>query len=63
MHVSLTANRHDITSFVLYLQNSATTSSQLRKLSLQVVPVFEELGFVLLIEGIPVCGSLGVQLT
>ncbi len=63
MHVSFAANRQDTTIVVLYLQNCATTSSQLRKLSLQVVPVFEKLGFVLLVEGIPVCGSLGVQLT
>ena len=62
MHVSFAANRQDNT-IGLYLQNCATASSQLRELSLQVVPVFEKLGFVLLIEGIPMCGSLSVQLT
>lgn len=45
----------------VYLKYGAVTGSQLRKLSLQIVPVFEKFGFVLLVECVPVCSSVGIQ--
>jgi len=45
------------TRIVLYLKDGAVTNPQLRKFPLQIVPVFEQLGFVLLVESVPVGGS------